>query len=257
MSKDNCDIDEVIAEFGDLPLEVPEGRKQCNRCQRPIKVCLCEYLPHKPIQTESELLILQHPNEQKRNLRTAPILEVSLADKCTVIRSKKFSTAKHQKLAEFISDKKPAYLLYPSPKSTPLDNLPPQPARIVILDGTWAQARSMYNSSPDLKLLTKVILNVNQRSNYIIRTQPTEDSLSTVESAAITLSHFENNSSIYESLMKPLKALCTFQIEHGAVDHMSKEYLILHGLYHKPIARKLQKKLGNKEDMKFYIRRCL
>lgn len=56
-------------------------------------------------------------------------------------------------------------------------------------------------------------------SNYVIRTQPTEVSLSTVETAAVALSFLEDEASIYNSLTAPLKALCQFQLQYGAVSH--------------------------------------
>ncbi len=43
---------------------------------------------------------------------------------------------------------------------------------------------------------------------------------------------------IHTDLLKPLKALCDFQIECGAQEHQSKEYLILKGLYTKPISKR-------------------
>lgn len=39
---------------------------------------------------------------------------------------------------------------------------------------------------------------------------------------------------VYQTLVKPLRALCSYQLEHGAVVHHSKQYLIEHGLYVKP-----------------------
>lgn len=38
-------------------------------------------------------------------------------------------------------------------------------------------------------------------------------------------------------LLKPLKALCSFQLEHGAQIHHSKEHLLKNGLYDKPMPK--------------------
>ena len=118
---------------------------------------------------------------------------------------------------------------------------------ILVIDGTWNQAKSMYANSPELQSLTKVEIDCGQPSTYVIRTQPLEGCLSTVETAALALSHVENNPSIYSILMKPLDALCNFQLERGAVKHHSKEYLVLNGLHDKnmPIPKDVKKKLKN------------
>lgn len=49
-------------------------------------------------------------------------------------------------------------------------------------------------------------------SKYIIRTQPTEDALSTVETAAIALATLEQDWSIYTTLVHPLQLLCQYQV---------------------------------------------
>ena len=80
-------------------------------------------------------------------------------------------------------------------------------------------------------------------SVYTIRTQPREFFLSTLETAAVILSTLEDNPKMYEDLVKPLKALCQFQLDHGCEEHQSKEYLIFKGLYTKPISKKYYNKL--------------
>lgn len=104
--------------------------------------------------------------------------------------------------------------------ATPIESIPKDKSyNIVIIDGTWSQARSIYHNSELLQNLRKVELKSDSPSNYVIRTQPTEVSLSTVETAAVALSFLEEEASIYNSLTAPLKALCQFQLQYGAVSH--------------------------------------
>ena len=112
--------------------------------------------------------------------------------------------------------------------------------------GTWNQAQSMYSNSPELHSLRKVQIQSTQPSAYVIRTQPLEGCLSTVETAALALSHVESDPQIYTTFLQPLNALCDFQLQHGAQKHSSKEYLILNGLYDKPIPKNIQRKLNMK-----------
>ena len=38
-------------------------------------------------------------------------------------------------------------------------------------------------------------------------------------------------------LLRPLNALCTFQLQHGAQVHHSKEHLLRNGLYDRPMPK--------------------
>lgn len=75
--------------------------------------------------------------------------------------------------------------------------------------------------------------------------------VSTLECAAAALSIMEKNHSIQEVLLKPLQALCSFQLQHGAQIHHSKEHLIKNGEYNKAMPknkrkiRRMQKLLTN------------
>ncbi|RWS27571.1 DTW domain-containing protein 2-like protein [Leptotrombidium deliense] len=255
-SLEHEELNAVIEELSNIPVDPPSKRELCNNCSRPVSVCWCAYLPVTPLNIKSKLIILQHPSEEKRCLRTAKILELSLASgRCKVIKGKKFSLNKNVELRDLVGTSQKTLLLFPSTDSVELTNVDLSvPHNVVIIDGTWSQARAMYNSSPDIHSFTKVEINVGKPSNYVIRTQPTEECLSTVETAAITLSYLESNPNIYEILTKPLEALCSFQLKHGAVHHFSKEYLILNGLYKKPITRRIKKKLRKHQDIKNYIR---
>lgn len=51
-------------------------------------------------------------------------------------------------------------------------------------------------------------------------------------------------------MVKPLRALCEYQIQYGAVCHQSKEYLLVHGMYTKPISEKNIKKLTKNTKIK-------
>ena len=83
----------------------------------------------------------------------------------------------------------------------------------------------------------------NIRSRYVIRTQPTENTLSTVETAALCIAILESRNDVVEVFLKPLDALCQFQLLHGAVGHDSKEHQIKEGSYHKKLSKKHRNKI--------------
>lgn len=187
------------------------------------------------------------------------MLEAALdSERCVILRGRRFSKERHGPLSAIL-DEGPSsddtLVLYPGPNAEPLEGLPTVSQRgrgynLILLDGTWSQARSLFHNSPHLHTLRQVQINPNQTSGYVIRTQPTRECLSTVETVAYALSVLEENPQLQEVLTRPLQTLCQYQLEHGAVTHHSKEFLIQNGLYPKPLPRRIIHKLARNEDLK-------
>ncbi|KAI4501705.1 hypothetical protein M0802_003040 [Mischocyttarus mexicanus] len=233
-------------ELSNISADPPEARNKCVQCKRPVAVCWCSGLPQQRLCPESRIIILQHPAEVKRCLRTAPMLSLGLEDgKCLIFRGKKFPSPKHEGLTEILNDKN-TVLLYPSPGAVALNELDPvgingqKPYNLILLDGTWPQAKAIYHASPALYLLRAYKLVGVPASEYVIRTQPTEGCLSTLETGAYALSILEKNQQL-KNMLGPLHNLCKFQLENGAVTHQSKEFLIKQKIYPKLISRRLAK----------------
>ncbi|XP_020300789.1 DTW domain-containing protein 2 [Pseudomyrmex gracilis] len=227
----------------------PVTRDLCKQCERPMTVCWCPGLPKRRINPASRIIILQHPAEAKRCLRTAPMLTLALeSGKCLIFRGKKFPLPKHEGLAEILEDVN-TILLYPSGGAVTLDTLNPvgineqKPYNLILLDGTWPQAKAIYHSSPALSLLPACKLIGMPTSQYVIRTQPTKGCLSTLETGANALSILECDPQLKDELLGPLHYLCRFQLENGAMTHQSKEFLIKQNAYPKLIGKRLAKQL--------------
>ncbi|KAH9526720.1 DTW domain-containing protein 2 [Dermatophagoides farinae] len=248
---DDDDDEQFLFDMAEMLVEPPTKRVICSQCQRPEPVCFCSDID--PIlQLQNHLIILQHPNELKRCLRTTKILELSIPnDNYHLFNGKRFPMKKFPELFDLIEQRE-TILLYPSPMAESLGIEGIQPNKnddqfigfnAIILDGTWHQARVLYNCNPFLHSLRCIKLESTGRSQYVIRTQPTEACLSTVEAAAILFSRLENDPSIHDRLTRPLRAICDYQLNMGAVKHQSKEYLITNGLYQRPLNRRLKKKV--------------
>lgn len=84
-------------------------------------------------------------------------------------------------------------LLYPGDDSVVLGPGDSAPRVLVVLDGTWSQARRILRKNEWLLGLPKYALapSVEERSNYRIRRQPAEHCLSTVECVARVLEAVE------------------------------------------------------------------
>lgn len=160
------------------------GRKECHRCKlvkspcmflndtildgwyiyfrrRPEKVCLCPWLPETPKKLQNvRFLVLQHPNEIYRPMRTMTILESSVTNEsCITFKGRRFSHAKYENLHRIISTEK-TVVLYPSKDATPFNDVHPTKGvsfcNFILIDGTWQQAKEMYGQNEFLQKLDKV-----------------------------------------------------------------------------------------------------
>ncbi|GBP07667.1 DTW domain-containing protein 2 [Eumeta japonica] len=184
---------EAWEDLSNIPADPPVMRNLCENCERPIVVCWCSALPPNRLNTKNNIILLQHPAEEKRCLRTAPMLKLGLAEnKCLIFKGKKFPLPKHDNL-ETILKQPNTILLYPSKVATDIKDFKSDliSHNLILIDGTWPQAKAIYASSPILHEVKQVKLITSSTSNYIIRTQPTEGCLSTLETAAEALSQLE------------------------------------------------------------------
>ncbi|XP_061480593.1 tRNA-uridine aminocarboxypropyltransferase 2 [Rhineura floridana] len=228
----------------ELPVELSARRPECSHCGRPQKVCLCPFLPVHPLKVSTCLYIIQHPAEESRVLRTVPLLAACLPeDKCKVLIGRRFSEDRYPELASVCRHSN-ALILYPGAGATNLEEVDlssPDPYVIIIIDGTWSQAKDIFFKNPLFRIPKQVQLRTSLSSQYVIRTQPTNACLSTLECAAISLAIMEKNDGIKEAILRPLQALCSFQLQHGAQVHHSKEHLLKNGLYDKPMPKNKRK----------------
>ncbi|KAK2171557.1 hypothetical protein NP493_1054g00014 [Ridgeia piscesae] len=239
----------LLHDLVDVCPDPPESRSVCDTCRRPSTVCWCPYLPVKPLAVSTTICILQHPYEESRRLKTAPMLYHGLQPgKCHIFKGKHFQPDSIPKLQEMMSDPH-TLLLFPGETAEDIKKVAtegigseteassPVAYNVILLDGTWLQAKALFHQNKFLHKLRRAEIRARQPSQYVIRTQPTNGSLSTLETAAIAISVLESKPDIVEVLVRPLKALCNFQMQFGAVIHHSKEYLIENGLYTKALPK--------------------
>ncbi|XP_071844965.1 tRNA-uridine aminocarboxypropyltransferase 2-like [Apostichopus japonicus] len=211
-----------------LPCEPAIRRSECNKCGRPSNVCLCPFLPANPIAIKSSVFLVQHPREEKRRVRTDYLVKGCLPkEKCFVIKGKKFSPKRYPEL-EAICSNPNTIILFPGPKAVKITDVPEltdgaQGYNLIVVDGTWAQAKGIFWSNSVLHKPLQVQLNDVGPSEFVIRMQPTYGSLSTVESVALALSVLEKQPSIRETMLTALRGLCGHQLDFGAVEHHCKE----------------------------------
>jgi DTW domain-containing protein len=146
-----------------------------------------------PYATERRVLILQHPQERDAVLGSAQILAASLPKAKIVIGLSWPNFAKA--LGEVGVDARRWAVLFPD-RESPDDQLmgsagvlPPSSLEgIVVLDGTWSKAKTLWWRNPWLTKLNRLTLKPKRPSIYgHLRSEPRPDFVSTLESVAAAL----------------------------------------------------------------------
>ena len=90
-------------------------------------------------------------------------------------------------------------------KGAPLedqDRLLKQIEGVVLFDGSWSQAKTLWWRNPWVLKCSRIVLNPKQRSLYgKLRREPRREGLSTLEAAALALSRLGNQADIETALL--------------------------------------------------------
>ncbi|MFZ5548638.1 MAG: DTW domain-containing protein [Pseudomonadota bacterium] len=168
-------------------------RAACARCLRPQATCLCALV--RPTDHRTEVLVLQHPQEQRQAKNSVALLRLSLA-RCEVVVGERFSTEALQALLH--RPGQDTRLLYPDAPAAPV---PPGPApgakagvplRLVVIDATWRKSLRMLLEHPALAALPRLALAAPPPTRYrAIRAARRADQVSTLEATMQALAMLE------------------------------------------------------------------
>jgi DTW domain-containing protein YfiP len=194
-----------------------EATPDCPHCQKPLPLCICDSIA--PIESRISLLILQHPQEQDRALGTARL--TALHFKNAVLRIGLSWPSLSKALGRPVADPSRWAVLYlGSAKVADLETssdivainrkgeIEPHQRGIlgdiegiVLLDGTWSQAKALWWRNAWMLKCQRVILGPKRPSRYgQLRREPRRDGLSTIEAAATLLAGLEKRPDIAETL---------------------------------------------------------
>lgn len=167
---------------------------------------MCAHL--EPIANRTRVVIWQHPKERNHPHGTVRLLRRGLKN-ITVHRYDFARPEQALLLPEHTS------LLFPGADALELSSLAvaARPGAVLILDGTWAQARAMLRSAPWLQRLPKVRLSPPQPSCYRIRREPNDTAISTLEAVAMALDCLEPNTPGIERLLAGLARMVDVHLE--------------------------------------------
>lgn len=198
-----------------------QERGTCWSCFRPQNACLCEHLVK--LETRTRVVILMHPKEFKREKAATGKLTHACLPNSEIQWDESF--AENKRVNELLSDPtKYPVLLYPGDtavnvskgefKGSVLEGLE---LVVFVLDGTWPCAKKMLKLSPNLQTIPRLMFTPTEKSQFVIKQQPHELCLSTIESVQQFLEALAEQgleeSRDWKSLLKPFMAMQEYQIQ--------------------------------------------
>jgi DTW domain-containing protein len=193
-----------------------DPQADCPRCGKPPALCVCEGIA--PIDNKVSLLILQHPQEQDRELGTARLAALHFKDARIRVGLSWPSLAKI--LGRPVDPQRWAILYLGSLRGAAIlpdrdivvvdkhgkaiERQEPALAEIegvIVLDGSWSQAKTLWWRNGWMLKCRRVLLAPKRPSRYgRLRREPRRDGLSSIEAAAMLLARLEHKPEIEAEL---------------------------------------------------------
>lgn len=194
----------------------------CPNCEKPLAMCICDRV--EPVQTKLRVVVLQHPQEDDETLGTAKLVALTLPNSeiriglswSSLDHALGTKHAKKERWAVLAASKLPAELPddvkaqpvilvdrngRPQDLKRPLDG-------IIVLDGTWSQAKTLWWRNAWLLGLPRIALTPREPSMYgRLRTEPRRDYVSTLEAIADVLPALGESEQVRDSLRRLLRTL--------------------------------------------------
>ena len=202
----------------------PLASERCERCLKPASLCVCSGIPATGLETKPRIVILQHPQEPDKDLGTARLAHLALPGSLLKIglswpnlRAVVGEEVQPSRWAALYLgsgiqgngvDARPglSQLVLVDKKGAPLPEratILPTLQGIVVLDGTWSQAKALWWRNPWLLKLRRAILIPGRPSLYgPLRKEPRRECVSTIESVAFALEALGEPATIPEELVR-------------------------------------------------------
>ena len=201
----------------------PDTLATCPHCAKPQALCVCDAVT--PVASRLSILVLQHPQEQDRLLGTAR-LAARYFDKA-VFRVGLSWPSLSKALGHDADPSRWAVLhlgamrgadLPPDREVVVFDRkgalMPDQDAAldglegIVVFDGTWSQAKTLWWRNAWVLKARRLVLNPRQPSLYgRLRREPRREGLSTIEAIGLAVSAIERRPDIRDTLRTGFMAM--------------------------------------------------
>lgn len=172
---------------------------------------MCGDIPR--VMNRTPIIILQHPRERFHPIGTVRFAELGLARAELIVRDPDTS---RQLEARVSAAPERFGLLFPAANGRALSALSPKerPEHLLVLDGTWSQAKGLYRQERWLRALPHYFLTPTKESSYRIRSEPTEQSVSTIEAIIQALEILEPELTGLPELLLAFERMIDRQIEY-------------------------------------------
>jgi DTW domain-containing protein YfiP len=193
----------------------------CPDCLKPRALCVCAGI--EPMANRIEIVILQHPQEQDRELGTARLALRHFQNSRLAIG---LSWPNLSKLVGRPVEPRRWAVLYlgsarPPAETRPMtvldrkgEALPEQDQAlaelegVILLDGTWSQAKALWWRNAWMVKARRLVLDTGKPSRYgRLRTEPRRDSVSTLEAAAFAMARLEGRPEIETRMLASFDAM--------------------------------------------------
>ncbi|NVJ27862.1 MULTISPECIES: tRNA-uridine aminocarboxypropyltransferase [Myxococcus] len=164
-------------------MSVPVFRRpRCDRCNLSQHLCLCAEIPR--VETRTRIVLLQHVVETWKKSNTGRVAALALSNAKLLTYGapdESFDTA--------VLSEPGTWMLFPDGPPAPPDA--PAPRQLVVLDGSWSQARRMSQRIPVLRTLPRLVLPAPESGMLMLR-EPTHPSgMSTLDAIARAVAMLE------------------------------------------------------------------
>lgn len=186
----------------------PAFRELCLRCRRPKVVCWCDAL--RPVPSQTHVVFIQHPREARVPVSTCRMAHLSLPNSELHIGLGAVGNPRLEALCR----EEGVAVLFPSEGATQVSALTTPPRTLVVVDGTWSNAKKVVEKCPLLSRLPRLAFTPEKPGNYRIRKEPAEHCLATIEATAYVLEALEHAPARFTPMLHAFDHMVERQLDY-------------------------------------------
>ncbi|MGB0641060.1 MAG: tRNA-uridine aminocarboxypropyltransferase [Myxococcota bacterium] len=152
----------------------PNDPRRCHSCLLISRLCVCTDVP--TVITSVDFLIIRHWKERYKASNSARLSAAAIRNACIV----DYGAPESKWDPNTICVPSPV-LLFPDPDAPPL---PYKPQTVIVVDGSWPQARKMIHRIPGLAELPRLKISPPTTPRRRLRMPPAPGGVSTMEAIA-------------------------------------------------------------------------